>query len=116
MNSYYTYLVKLHNDTVETAGNGTTDERVFGFVQVNSHIIWKEGYPCCLRCKYFHGEHTAILLAAYNEYNLAVSGMIIYFLRKYLNKAIPLMFENDLQDKGVSEAMKYKTVCIKTEK
>lgn len=61
------------------------------------------GYPYYLRCKYFHGEHTTVLLAAYNEYELAVLGLINYFLRRYLNKAIPQMFEDDDRDEEAIE-------------
>ena len=51
--------------------------------------------PYKTRCKYLHGEKTTTLLSAYNDVDILVLKAHNCFLQRYLNKAIPQMFEED---------------------
>ena len=52
-------------------------------------------YPYHWRCNLFHGNRTTMLFSAYNDYEIAVLHTVNYFLKSFLNKAIPEMFTND---------------------
>ena len=50
------------------------------------------------RCRLLHGNRSTFLFMAYNDYELSVMHTINYFLERFLNDAIPKIFEDSYWD------------------
>lgn len=52
-------------------------------------------YPYHWRCDLFHGNRATMLFCAYNDYEISVLHTVNYFLDRFLNEAIPQLFQED---------------------
>ena len=49
-------------------------------------------FPYYLRCNYFHGNQCTILISSYNDYELRCLETVNYFLDRFLDERIPMLF------------------------
>lgn len=66
--------------------------REFG---ISLYVFLLLSYPYNLRCKYFHGNSTTMLIAAYNDYEITALETVNFFMTEFLNIGIPRMFQDD---------------------
>ena len=57
-------------------------------------------YSYNFRCRVFHGNSPTMLIMAYNDYEITSLNTINYFLERFLNENIPMMFQEDFWDEN----------------
>ena len=52
-------------------------------------------FPYYLRCNYFHGNQCTMLISSYNDYELRCLETVNYFIDRFLDERIPMLFATD---------------------
>lgn len=69
------------------------------------------GYPYYWRCRYLHGNSLAPLFMAYNEDDLKILQIMNYFLDRFIDKTIPMLFSEKWDEEKYKCALKYLEEC-----
>ena len=80
-------------------------EKIAVKFEVPVYVLLILGYPYSWRCKYLHGNYISPIFMAYNDDEYCGLKILNYFLSRFLEKEIPLMFSGNYWNDNKMESI-----------